>query len=258
MPGIYREIESVDPALDKRESNQYCKIERDVYREFGEKARRHLGEDCKWLSLSYAQHYGTPTRLLDWSLNRLIGLYFAVSSNLDEDGALWCLDMAQVDPQLPLLSVGRRAYRRGLRSKVMPTDDVSFFQMISGRNAPPAHPVPQDFFAVFQPPDIDGRMTNQQGVFSVLVTFATTDESDQLVIDQQDYIRGFEKSGPSDMLWKFTIPSAKKEPFRRQLEEYGVDASFVFPDLLGLGEYFKRKNSEMLRSYILDDRTSRE
>ena len=37
------------------------------------------------------QHYGIPTRLLDWTENPLVALYFAVETHSQEDGALWIL-----------------------------------------------------------------------------------------------------------------------------------------------------------------------
>ena len=40
--------------------------------------------------LAYAQHYGLATRLLDWSRNPLVALYFAAETDHDTDGAVYC------------------------------------------------------------------------------------------------------------------------------------------------------------------------
>src|SRR5262249_39550766 len=48
-------------------------------------AHDHFG----WLFL--AQHYGLPTRLLDWSENPLVAAYFAVTDIPDDDGCIWAL-----------------------------------------------------------------------------------------------------------------------------------------------------------------------
>ena len=42
-----------------------------------------------WECLALAQHYGLPTRLVDWTKNPLVALFFAAESNPDEDGAVY-------------------------------------------------------------------------------------------------------------------------------------------------------------------------
>ena len=49
--------------------------------------------------LSLAQHFGMPTRLLDWTANALTGLWFAVASDLSEDedhGVVWAINNPDV------------------------------------------------------------------------------------------------------------------------------------------------------------------
>jgi len=45
--------------------------------------------DIEWLVIG--QHYGLPTRLLDWTTNLLKATYFSVSENQSCDGALYAL-----------------------------------------------------------------------------------------------------------------------------------------------------------------------
>lgn len=73
-------------------------IERKMLKRFRQESVPMLqltGELADWELMSIAQHWGMPTRLLDWTANPLAGLWFAVSAdppNEKDYGVVWVLE----------------------------------------------------------------------------------------------------------------------------------------------------------------------
>lgn len=90
LPKIFRETEKFKGQLSGgRANHEFAYIE-----EYQRKVpvftdnipeRRDIG----WLFMM--QHYGAPTRLLDWTENILVAAYFAVHENKKEDGEIWVI-----------------------------------------------------------------------------------------------------------------------------------------------------------------------
>ncbi|HET6423118.1 MAG TPA: FRG domain-containing protein [Planctomycetaceae bacterium] len=78
-------------------------IERQLLADFKRNAARFVDpipkDDWHWLAI--AQHHGVPTRLLDWTRDPLVALFFASEPSTDlYDGSIFCLAMPEIIPGL--------------------------------------------------------------------------------------------------------------------------------------------------------------
>lgn len=109
-------------------------LEKRIFKLFKESSLPYLEfkptNELEWLAV--AQHFGLPTRLLDWSYNPLVASYFAVESNPDSDSALFVL------------------------SGCSTIQEPEKFKLTS-----------QDKVQKYRPPYISSRIQNQSGLFTV-------------------------------------------------------------------------------------------
>lgn len=83
VPSIFRQGEEFGVVLNEQ------RMFDEFVRRYPEESTNH-NNTYDWLTLM--QHYGLPTRLLDWSSNLLVSLYFCCSSDTESDGALFVFD----------------------------------------------------------------------------------------------------------------------------------------------------------------------
>ncbi|SKC19608.1 FRG domain-containing protein [Dyadobacter psychrophilus] len=82
---------------DKRNDESLVKTEEDMLRELKRRAPLLLSREPKtdWEWLVIAQHFGLRTRLLDWSSNPLIALWFACRSLSSTDSVIYILEASK-------------------------------------------------------------------------------------------------------------------------------------------------------------------
>ena len=187
---------------------------------------RSLQDD--WDALYFMQHYGVPTRLLDWTENPFVGLYFAVISCLQpsgarrlrkpqHDAAVWVLDPVIWNRK----ALSHQSYDGGV---LTPGDEsLKGYKPSSSFSGMFNHPVA--LYGAHNSP----RIVAQRGVFTI---FGQNRKPMEEVYDKENF--------PPNCLIKVTLTRARLPNLRKSVLNYGVTESVIFPDLEGLAWEIRR------------------
>ena len=154
-----------------------------------------------WLFLM--QHYGLPTRLLDWTASVLIATFFAVTDRPDEDAVLFAIEPRRMnetingDPTLvPTTSPpARQLFVGAFNDRQTETSTIAVM----------TH-------------EIDDRMLVQQAAFTI--------HGNEEPLDA--------RSDAANFLRRYDIPATAKQHLHSQLRVTGIQRSTIFPDLTNL------------------------
>jgi hypothetical protein len=182
------------------------------FRRYAEiKIARPPGKDdeLKWLQL--AQHHGLATRLLDWSENAAVALYFACH-HTDRSGAVYMLNPIELN-----LSVDKK------RPRVLDAERdstiIKKYLSLTGRQ------------------DKRGRQTI--AIYPVM-------NSDRIVLQRGAFtVHGAKNFGldssQATSLVKIPILGEHKEKLMLELDRIGIGEMTIFPELEHLCSYLKRR-----------------
>ena len=207
--------------------------------------------------LTYMQHYGCPTRLLDITTNPLVALYFACMGEEDNDGAIYIFAVDSRDVRyansdrvqmLATLAEFRESEQETLwKTAYKNLSEKKFAQLKNGKyqektleqfyHAIKRHNaafereiVPLDILTpqFVQPNKDNPRILKQDGAFIVSGLDASAEESN-------NEIRKF-------IVMEITIPKEFKKQIREELEYVGINQASLFPEVDKVADYLRRRD----------------
>jgi hypothetical protein len=181
----------------------------------------------EWRQLAIAQHYGLPTRFLDFTTNVFVALFFALEEPVarrkttkgeyqEQDSAVWCIEVPN----------RRKVWHVWNKADVW----LSPREFAKEGSAPP---IANFVDTAFVPEHIDERIRVQGSVF--MCEPRGKKYSWQLHVNLRDKTKTANEKNTRTL--KVRIPKDAREPLRDELDLVGINRSTLFPDLGSAARY---------------------
>jgi len=219
-PKIYRaDKKTLDEALSDEEEFRF---------QFQRRGLQLVSEDripetdYEWYFLM--QHYGAPTRLLDWSDGALMGLFFAVEHRFgkhdpdrSKDAAVWLLDPDWLNKQTT-------TKKDGIEGVALPEWEVAqeYLPEKFGESS-----LRRRYPLAIDPTHVARRLAVQRSRFTI----------HGRALNGLEVVSGRSKN---PRLQKILVSRDSAKSIRKDLETCGISVTTLFPDLTGLGLELRR------------------
>ena len=218
-PGVYRDGFTARAKLSygSDDEEKRLNLERHMLSEFKSSGAILLNANDITDVYFIAQHYGMPTRLLDWTMNPLAGLFFAVE-NIEkhgEDGEVFVMEAKRI---LPPVLTGAKG-------------DEGLWDVVGMRHPYVADAIRQSFWhppkkyrlpliIPLRPDNRSGRISQQSSCFTL-------------------HMHG-SKSCSNGTLAKIKVPTGGKGELLNELHRMNINRFTIFDDLDSLSKDIKR------------------
>ena len=222
-PSIHRhaDVTNIDNLFD---------MENKLLTRYKERSVPYLASQVRdqWELLFLMQHYSVPTRLLDWTENPLIALFFALSSAkrnatgvYDKDAAVWLLSAAKWNQT----DFSHQSYKGGALS---PSDTMVNHSYAIGSDPRYINELPVAILGIHNSP----RIVAQRGCFTLF---------GKSLLPMEEIFSAPNTNFPKETLRKIIIPASLIGILLEKLVWMGISDSVIYPDLEGLAKETKRQ-----------------
>lgn len=170
-----------------------------------------------WMSLM--QHYGLPTRILDWSSSPLVACYFALEKNREKskNACIWVLVPRKINIQ------------EGFGEYVYPIDAYTVQQMLM--------------------PAFKDKVVLEEKFVNKIIACHSVKKDLRMYSQQSSFTvhnsqRKLEDICDDKTLFKFIIPQSCKERMYESINILGISTRFIYPDMEHVSSDVIKKYSE--------------